>query len=127
MLEDCRERQQRLLGSAAAAAGAADGPSTELFNMKLQIQQLQVSQNASGWRGRSCSSGPGCSSACVLSPLYTPSCIAQQEKVAFLAGGTDAEQLVDLLMEKEEEGRAKDRALLELQHEMAALKVRCHP
>lgn len=35
--------------------------------------------------------------------------------MAFLAGGTDAEQLADLLMEKEEEGRAKDRTIQELE------------
>lgn len=66
---------QRL--SLGAAIPASEGPSEQtMFNMRLQLQQLQA-------------------------------------KVEFLAGGTDGEQLADLLMEKEEEGRAKDRALEE--------------
>lgn len=72
-----QQQQQLSLGVGAAAIPASEGPSERtMFNMRLQLQQLQA-------------------------------------KVEFLAGGTDGEQLADLLMEKEEEGRAKDRALEE--------------
>jgi hypothetical protein len=41
-----------------------------------------------------------------------------QDKCTYLAGGTDGEQLTDVLMEKEEECRGKDRAILSLEEEM---------
>lgn len=74
--------------------------------------------------------------ACVVSHLMLPNPFhnARQEKVAFLAGGTDAEQLADLLMEKEDEVRGKDRAIEELEvawrgaaEEAGSLKVRAAP
>lgn len=75
MMEEGEPPQQRL--SLGAAVPASESPSEQtMFNMRLQLQQLQA-------------------------------------KVEFLGGGTDGEQLADLLMEKEEEGRAKDRALEE--------------
>jgi len=54
-----------------------------------------------------------------------------QAKIEYLGGGADAEQLADLLMEKEQEGRDKDKAIVEMEarmvaatEEAAALKVR---
>lgn len=71
-----------------AAIPASEGPSeqTTLFNMRLQLQQLQ-------------------------------------NKVEFLAGGTDGVQLADLLMEREEEGRVKDRVLEEQAARLIAVEA----
>jgi len=41
-----------------------------------------------------------------------------QDKCTYLAGGTDGVQLTEVLMEKEEECRGKDRAILSLEEEM---------
>ena len=41
-----------------------------------------------------------------------------QDKCTYLAGGTDGVQLTEVLMEKEEECRGKDRAILSLEDEM---------
>ncbi len=47
-----------------------------------------------------------------------------QEKVKFLAGGTTGEELAEVLMEKEEEGRGKDRHIAALEAHAAELGQR---
>lgn len=106
--------QQPLPQQRYSLGSAAGGDATEqvLFNMKLEIQQLKV---CGGVRALS-----------VVSPVVPRQARSpeSQEKAAFLAGGTDAEQLADLLMEKEDEVKSLESAREGLLADLSAANAR---